>query len=149
MMARAFSKLISCTSSGVGLGVSTLVRRDSHHVPSGWSADFYRSILPGEEACLLEGLAARTTLLCRSADPERLEGCRDRILLLLHCAELYFSPILRIKLEKVEIWQVLPVTVGLGESMAVALNALAPVPATGGGERFCAQGLPICSMLFL
>jgi len=39
-------------------------------------------------------------------------------------------------------------TVGLGGSMAVALNALAPVPATGGGERFCARGLPIRSTLF-
>jgi len=36
----------------------------------------------------------------------------------------------------------LPVTVGLGGSLAVALNALAPVPMTGGGEHFCAQGLP-------
>jgi len=42
----------------------------------------------------------------------------------------------------------LPVTVGLGGSTAVALNALAPVPVTGGKERFCARGLPICSTLF-
>jgi len=42
-------------------------------------------------------------LLCRSADLERLEGCRDAILRLLQCVGLYFSPILRIKLEKVEI----------------------------------------------
>ena len=31
----------------------------------------------------------------------------------------------------------LPMTVGLGGSMADALNALASVPATGGGGRFC------------
>jgi hypothetical protein len=37
----------------------------------------------------------------------------------------------------------LPVTVGLGGSMAATLNALAPVPMTDGGERFCARGSPI------
>jgi len=40
------------------------------------------------------------------------------------------------------------VIVGLGGSMAAALNALAPVPMTGGGERFCARGLSIRSTLF-
>jgi len=34
----------------------------------------------------------------------------------------------------------LPVTIELGGSMAVALNALAFVPATRGGGRFCARG---------
>jgi len=42
----------------------------------------------------------------------------------------------------------LPVTVGLGGSMVVASNALEPVPATGGRERFCARGLPIRSTPF-
>jgi hypothetical protein len=42
----------------------------------------------------------------------------------------------------------LPITVRLGGSMAVALNALVSVPATGGGERFCARGLPVRSTLF-
>ena len=42
-------------------------------------------------------------LLYRSADLERLEGCRDVILRLLYYAGLYFSPILRIKLDKVGI----------------------------------------------
>jgi len=36
-----------------------------------------------------------------------------------------------------------PVTVGLGEDTAGALNALAPVPATGGGLRPCARDLSI------
>jgi len=36
-----------------------------------------------------------------------------------------------------------PVTVGLGESMAGALNAPAPVPATGGGWCLCTRGLSI------
>jgi len=35
------------------------------------------------------------------------------------------------------------VTVGLGESMEGALNALAPVPAIGGGHRLYARGLSI------
>jgi len=42
----------------------------------------------------------------------------------------------------------LPVSVGLGGSMAVALNALASVPATGGGGCFCARGPSIRSTLF-
>ena len=42
-------------------------------------------------------------LVMLSADLERLEGCRDEILRLPRCAELYLSPILRIKLEKVGI----------------------------------------------
>jgi len=42
----------------------------------------------------------------------------------------------------------LPVTIGLGGSMTVALNALAPVPVAHGGVRFCARGLPIRSTLF-
>jgi len=46
MMARAFPELIPCMSSGIGLGMRMLVRHDSRHVWSGWSADFYRSILP-------------------------------------------------------------------------------------------------------
>jgi len=41
----------------------------------------------------------------------------------------------------------LPVTVGLGGSMAVTLNALTPVLVTGGRERFCALGTPIRSRL--
>jgi len=35
MMAHAFPELISYASSGIGLGMSTLVRRDSRHVCSG------------------------------------------------------------------------------------------------------------------
>jgi len=35
------------------------------------------------------------------------------------------------------------VTVGLGESMLGALNALAPVPAIGGGQHLYARGLSI------
>jgi len=42
----------------------------------------------------------------------------------------------------------LPVIVGLSGSMAAALNALAPVTVTGGGERFCTRGSPIRSTLF-
>ena len=42
----------------------------------------------------------------------------------------------------------LPVTVRLDGRMAAALNALAPIPATGGGERFCARDSPIRSTPF-
>jgi len=42
----------------------------------------------------------------------------------------------------------LPVTCGLGENAAGALNALVPVPASGGGQRPCARRLPIRSSLF-
>ena len=42
----------------------------------------------------------------------------------------------------------LPVTCGLGENAAGALNALVPVPASGGGRRPCARCLPIRSSPF-
>jgi len=40
------------------------------------------------------------------------------------------------------------VTYGLGENTAGALNALVPVPASGGGRRPCARRLPIRLSLF-
>jgi len=40
------------------------------------------------------------------------------------------------------------VTDGLGENAAGALNALVPVPASGGGRRPCARGLSIHASLF-
>jgi len=40
------------------------------------------------------------------------------------------------------------VTGGLGENATSALNALVPVPASGGGRRLCARCLPIRSSLF-
>ena len=39
-------------------------------------------------------------------------------------------------------------TCGLGENASGALNALVPVPASGGGKRPCARRLPIRSSLF-
>ena len=42
----------------------------------------------------------------------------------------------------------LPVTDGFGENAAGALNALVPMPASGGGRRPCARGLPIRTSLF-
>ena len=39
-------------------------------------------------------------------------------------------------------------TVGLGENMPGAFNALVPVPVLGGGWRPCARGLLICTSLF-
>jgi len=42
----------------------------------------------------------------------------------------------------------LPMTVELGGSMAVALNALTSIPAIGGGRRFCARGVSARSSYF-
>jgi len=42
----------------------------------------------------------------------------------------------------------LPVTDRLGENAAGALNALVPMPASGGGQRPCARGLSIHTSLF-
>jgi len=42
----------------------------------------------------------------------------------------------------------LPVTNRLGGNVAGALNALVPVPASGGGQRPCTQGLSIRTSLF-
>ena len=103
-------------------------------------------ILFWEGTCLLEGRAAQAALLCGSADFLRLEGCRDGISHLLYCIKSYLHPSLGIKLEKGGDLTgacspiTLPVTVGLGGSMAVALNALTSIPATGGGGRLCARG---------
>jgi len=40
------------------------------------------------------------------------------------------------------------VTGGLGENATGTLNALVPMPASGGGQRPCARRLPIRSSLF-
>ena len=134
-----------------GLGVSTLVRHGSSHVRGGWSADFHRLILPWEGTFLLEGRVTRAALLHGSADFRFLEGRRDGISRLPHCAEPYSRPSWGIKLEKGGFDGCLfpitfPVTVGLGGSMVDTLNALASVPTSGGGRRFCAQGPPIRSI---
>jgi len=42
----------------------------------------------------------------------------------------------------------LPVTVGLGENAAGTLNALVPIPTSGGGRRPCARGLLIRTSQF-
>ena len=42
----------------------------------------------------------------------------------------------------------LPVTCGLGENAAGALNTLVPVPVSGGGRRRCVRRLLIRSSLF-
>ena len=67
-----------------------------------------------------------------------MEGCHDEILRLLYCTGLYLSSILRIKLEKrgfdgCILPIMFPVTIGLGGSMSVALNALASIPTICGG----------------
>ena len=67
----------------------------------------------------------------------RLEGCRDGRSRLLLCVELYVCPSWGIKLEKFGFDGclfpiMLPITVGLGGSIADELNALAFVPAIGG-----------------
>jgi len=90
--------------------------------------------------CLLEGQTAQAALLHGSADFVHFEGCRDGILRLQHYVEWCLHPTLGIKLEKSGDLTgacspiTLPVTVGLGGSMVVALIALASVPATGGGD---------------
>lgn len=68
MMARVSPELIPRTSSRIGSCMCTLVRHRSHHVWSGWSANFHRPILPSEGACMFEGLAAQAALLYGSAD---------------------------------------------------------------------------------
>ena len=100
MMVRTFPKFISCTSSGIGLGAGTLVRRGGSHVWGGLSAGFHCLIPSYEGMCPLEGQTARAALLRQGADFVCLEGCRDGISHLPYYTESYLHPYLGIKLEK-------------------------------------------------
>ena len=147
MMARASPGLIPRTSSSIGSCMCTFARRRSRHVRSGWSADFRRSILPWEAACMLEGLAARATLSYGSVDLIVSRGALRDITPVVRYG-LYLSPILRIKLKKggfdgAQSPITFPMTIGLGGSMSVVLNALPSVPATGGGGTLLHQGYPL------
>jgi len=84
----------------------------------------------------------------RSANFGRLEGGRDKTFRPSCCA-LQFSGLSggqgckKERLDGCLLPITLPVTVGLSENATGALNALVPVPASGGGRRPCAQGLLI------
>jgi len=96
----------------------------------------------------VRGSGAAHGLADRCADFGCLEGGRDATSRLSHCAWPYSGSSEGIKLRKggldgCSLPISFPVTVGLGENMAGALNALLPVPATGGGRRPCARGLSI------
>jgi len=94
--------------------------------------------LPWEGACLLEGQAARVALLCGALT---LNVSRGVVMGYYACCTVPGCTFLQLKDKVEKSWNLtgarspimLPVTVGLGGSMTVALNALASVPATGGG----------------
>jgi len=84
----------------------------------------------------------------RCNDFGRLEGGRDATSRLSHYAWPYSSSSEGIKLRKggldgCSLPITIPMTVRLGENTVGTLNALVPVPATGGGRRPCARGLSI------
>jgi len=89
----------------------------------------------------------------RSADFGCLEGGRDKTFQPSRCA-LPCSGLSggqgckKERLDGCLLPITLPMTVGLRENMAGALNALVPVPASGGGRRPCARGLLIRTSQF-
>ena len=99
------------------------------------------------------GSDAAQGLANRGADFGHLEGGRDMMSRLSHCA-LPYSGSSRgqgCKKERLDgcLFPItLPVTAGLGENAAGTLNALVPVPASGGGRRPCSLGLLIRTSQF-
>ena len=138
MMARAFPELIPCVSTGIGSSVRTLVCHDSRHVWTGWSADFYCSILPWEGAWMLEGPAAQAALLYMSTDLTVSRGVLIGYYAYCTVPDVLFSNLEDKARKRGDLMGArspftFPMSVGLGGSMSVALNALASVPVTGGG----------------
>jgi len=89
----------------------------------------------------------------RSADFGRLEGGRDMTFRLSNSALPYSGSsggqgFRKGQLDGCLLPITLPVTVGLGENVTGASNALVAVPASGGGRRPCARGLLICTSQF-
>ena len=85
-----------------------------------------------------------------SADFGRLEGGRDETsrspCCALSCSDLSGGQSCKKgRLDGCLLPITLPVIVRLGENAPGALNALVPVPASGGGRRPCARGLLICT----
>ena len=151
MIAHA-SEFGSCASPWIGLTVCTPIRRGSSRVQSGWGAVFHHLTLLWEGTYSLEGPAPRKTLLIGALTLGASRGSWCDIPAVSLCLAVLLL-IWGTKLRKVGLDGCLlpitfPVTVGWGEDIAGALNALAPVPATGGGECFCARGSPIRSTLF-
>jgi len=132
-MEHASSEPIPCTSSGIGLCMRTLVRRDSRRIWGGWSNDFCRLILLWKEHVCSRVQAYHWLSAYGSTD---LISSRGLLMGYYACGAVpmrtFFS------------WEnadltgarspiTLPMTVGLGGSMLVALNALTSIATTGGG----------------
>jgi len=147
MITRA-SEFGSYALSWIVLTVGTPVRRGSSHVRSGWGAVFHRLTLLWKERvrsrvrhCAWPCWPMRWLWMSRG-------GSWSDITTVSLCSAipwLFWSDEAAKNggLDGCLLPITFPMTVGLGESTAGALNALVPVPASGGGWRPCAQGLSI------
>jgi len=100
-----------------------------------------------------QGSGAAQSLAEQSADFGRLEGGLDGTFRPPRCAlpcsgSFGGQGCKKERLDECLFPITLPMTDGLGENAAGALNALVPVPASGDGRRPCARGLSIRTSLF-
>ena len=147
MITRA-SESGSCAPSWIGLTVGTPVRRGCSRVRV-----VERCCLSPPDSSLGRNVSTRGSDAARSladvsADFGRLEGSRDKTFRSSRCALPYSGSsggqgCQKGRLDGCLLSITLPVTAGLGENATGALNALVPVPASGGGRRPCARGLSI------
>ena len=129
-----------------------LVRRGGSYVRVVVVLSFVARPFSRKETCLLEGQVPYNALLARALTL----ASRGGSLLDIPTHSLrpaMFWLIWRGRLQKEQrdgcLFPItLPVTDGLGENAAGALNALVPMPASGGGRRPCSRGLPIRTSLF-
>ena len=118
----------------------------------GWGAVLRRPTLLWEGTRLLEDPAPCKALSSRALTLGVSKGVlTGRSATSLRPAMLWLVWWVRLQKERLDgcLFPItLPVTDGLGENAADALNALVPVPASDGGRRPCARGLSIRTSLF-
>jgi len=113
---------------------------------------FVARSFPRKQACILEGQVPCNALLARAltlgVSRGILTGRSDPLPALCHVLACLVGRLQKERQDGCLFPITLPVTDGLGENTAGALNALVPVPASGGGWRPCARGLSIRTSLF-
>ena len=152
MMITRAPESCSCAPSWTGLSVAHL------YVVAAAVSEWLRCRLSSPGSSLGRNMPARgsgaaQTFAEQSADFGRLEGGLDETFRPPCCALPYSDSFggqgcKKERLDGCLFPITLPVTVRLGENAAGALNALVPVPASGGGRRPCARGLSIRTSLF-
>jgi len=142
----------SCAPSWTGLSVARL------YVMAAAASEWLRCRLSSPDSSLgrntpAQGSDAAQSFSEQSADFGRLEGGLDEMFqpspcTLPHSGSFGGEGCKKERLDVCLFPITLPVTVGLGDNAAGALNALVPVPASGGRRRPCARGRSIRTSLF-